>query len=473
LGRGRPIRLAEVTEVISFPRTGSFLLFIRVEYTAGDPEVYVLPLAVARGERVEQVLRDVPEFVMARVEGPGGSGVLYSAMRNSDFCEELLTAVARRQRFAGEHGELLGVHTRSFRRLWGADRPSLRPMLPKVEQSNTTIFFGERFTLKLFRRIEAGPQPERELGEIFTEKAPLASVPPLAGYLEYRAGPETTTLAVVHGFVAAEADAWRFTLDNLSLYFEQALARGASENGEKRPLLDLAAEPPQVARELIGSYLEMARILGVRTAEMHVVLGSRSEPDFAPEPFTDFYRMGLYHGMLGRATRVVQELRSRLGTLPEEARGLAQALLDGETQVRARYRLIHDKRIAATRIRYHGALDLQQVLYTGKDFVFLDFEGDAERPISERRIKRSPLWDVASMLVSLYSASQAVLYGEIPAVAARRLLDRQSAVRDRACLAARRQSNWRADPRYSRCTGGSMRPRDAGDRAALGRVRRI
>jgi hypothetical protein len=135
--------------------------------------------------------------------------------------------------------------------------------------------------------------------------------------------------------------------------------------------------------------------------------------------------------------------------------------------------LIHDKRVAATRIRYHGALDLQQVLYPGKDFVFLDFEGDAERPISERRIKRSPLWDVASMLVSLYSASQAVLYGEIPAVAARRLLDRQSAVRDRACLAARRQSNWRADPRYSRCTGGSMRPRDAGDRAALGRVRRI
>ena len=73
----------------------------------------------------------------------------------------------------------------------------------------------------------------------------------------------------------------------------------------------------------------------------------------------------------------------------------------------------------AARIRVHGDYHLGQVLYTGKDFVIVDFEGDPGRPLSERRLKRSPLHDVAGMLDSFYHASHAVLFGEAPGVIAK------------------------------------------------------
>ena len=153
---------------------------------------------------------------------------------------------------------------------------------------------------------------------------------------------------------------------------------------------------------------------------MHLALASRREdPVFAPEPYTDFYRHGMYHGLLARLGRTMEQLRTALPRLPESVRADAQAALDRQTAVRERYRYLRDERFTAARIRVHGDYHLGQVLYTGKDFVIIDFEGDPGRPLSERRLKRSPLQDVAGMLDSFYHASHAVLFGEAPGVIAK------------------------------------------------------
>jgi maltose alpha-D-glucosyltransferase/alpha-amylase len=170
--------------------------------------------------------------------------------------------------------------------------------------------------------------------------------------------------------------------------------------------------PPPVVSELLGDYVEMVGLLGKRTAEMHLALASRSDdPAFAPEPFTDFYRQSLYHGMLALSMRSFELLRSSLPGLPEPARSEAGTLLEREAQVRARFQALRDRRINATRIRHHGDFHLGQVLHTGKDFVLIDFEGDPNLPIGQRRIKRSPLRDVASMLRSLHYAAHSALAG--------------------------------------------------------------
>jgi maltose alpha-D-glucosyltransferase/alpha-amylase len=187
------------------------------------------------------------------------------------------------------------------------------------------------------------------------------------------------------------------------------LARGATG--------PLEAGPADLTHELMGSYLEFVRLLGARTAEMHLALAARrDDPAFAPEPYTDFYRQGQYHGLLARMGRTMEQLRLHLDRLPEAVRGDAQAALDRQPGIRERYRYLRDNRFTAGRIRVHGDYHLAQVLYTGKDFVAIDFEGDTSRSLSERRIKRSPLEDVAGMLDSFYHASHAALFGQAPGV---------------------------------------------------------
>jgi len=405
-GRKRVIRTVEIFDIVPFPKSRSYLLMIRVEYTDGEPDTYTLPLTVHTAETA-----DTP-YVFARLQARNGErGLLSAALGNRTFSEDLLTAILRRKRYPGRGGEVAASHTRAFRPLFSAAHPPLEPTLSRADQDNTTLFYADRFALKFLRKIENGAHPELEIGA-FLAQAGYANVAPLAGTLEYRpAAGAPMLMAILHGFVQNSVEAWEYTMNHLGLYFEHALARGAAGP----PIEPEAAEA--LATDLIGSYLETVRLLATRTAELHIALASRPEdPVFGPEPYTDFYRHGLYHGMLALQGRATEQLRSKLPHLPEALAGEAEGLLAREGQIRGAFRFLRDHRVDAMRIRIHGDYHLGQVLYTGKDFVIIDFEGDPARPLSERRIKRSPLQDVASMLDSFYYASHGVLYGETPGI---------------------------------------------------------
>ena len=423
LSRNRRIRAVELADVMHLPETSAYILLVRVEFDEGEPEIYQLPLSVARGQEVDQISASLSEFILAHLESDDGTkGVFYSGFRDRLFPDVLLGMISRRRRLRGLRGELAGSHTRSFRSIMGSDRPDLSASVPRPSpQNNTGIYFGDRFMMKVYRRLEPGPNPEQEILAWLTAEG-FPNAPSLAGHIEYRnSAGEPVTAAILQSYVTNQATGWNYALDSLGLFLDRALS--AQDNPRLaqvkhgRPL-ELVDEPtPQVVSELVGSFHEVVRLLGQRTGELHVALARNDQdPSFAPEPFTDFYRQGLYHGMLGHASRCFNGLRSRLNSFEGEVRAEAEQLLAREQELRAFLKPLRDRRIPTVRTRIHGDFHLGQVLFTGKDVVFIDFEGDPRRSIGERRIKYSPLRDVAGMLRSFHYAAHAMLYGKVAGI---------------------------------------------------------
>ncbi len=423
LGMHRRIDSIQFTDFIPItPESSSILILIRVEYGDADPETYLLLASWATGEKAERVRADYPDAGFVRLKADDGSeGVLYIALRDPDFGKALLEGIARNRRFKGDAGELIASRTRVFRKLSGPGAPEPAPQ--RAEQTNSSIVYGDRFVLKLFRRLEPGMSPELELETFLTEQSSFSHIAPVAGSLEYRkADGESMTLGMLNAYVPHQENTWPYTLDSLSRFFEHAglrrELRDIAFSGENDHVLRLSEEEvPASVSELIGNYLEWARLLGQRTAGLHVALAQEaSDPLFAPVPFTDFYRLGLYHSILGKQTRAFQLLRQRLPALSDDLKQEAQRTLDTEDDLNRALREIRDRKITGTRIRVHGHFRLDETLYTGKDFVIIDFEGRPERHLTERRIKRSPFVDVAGMLNSFYRATQTAIAGRAPEV---------------------------------------------------------
>ncbi len=425
-GKARTLLSTRITERLPVRPTGDgpYLLLVQATYREGDPDTYLLPLSFTAGQEGNDLLREHPGSVVARARVENGGevteGVVHDAVADSSFTSELLELVTRRRRRKGDSGTLTSSRTRKFNSIRGPKDEELPPSLLGAEQSNTSIVYGDRMILKLFRRLDRGTNPDLEIGRFLTERTSFENAPQVAGALSYDPNRgQPMTLAIVHEFVPNEGDAWKYSLDELARYFERVLARPSADleldEVDGSPLQNLVRETPRLAGDLIGGYLEFSRLLGQRTGELHIALASRSdESDFAPEPINAMYRRSLYQASRVRAEQALDLLRKRIGQLPKEVRGDARSMLDMKSEIDRRLRAVVDGKVRGSRIRCHGDYHLGQVLFTGRDFVIMDFEGEPARPISERTLKRSPLRDVAGMLRSFdYATVSALLAGPV------------------------------------------------------------
>jgi maltose alpha-D-glucosyltransferase / alpha-amylase len=427
-GKARQVRAAELADVIPI-RSGALeflVLVVSVKYADGTEESYAVPVLCTQ-ERSSSIEMDSTSL---RVEAQqlGSALVLTDALKNEDFLNALLEMIRSTAALEGHKGVLRGLQTTAYSHLYPSSAGILKPKPVQAEQSNTSIIYGDHLILKFFRRLEEGINPDLEVGTFLTEKAHFAHIPQLAGSLEYRIhGGGQMVQGILQAFVPNRGDAWTYTLDALSEFYE-AVSRqpaglaplGLGSPCSAQPQRDL----PEFARKSVEPYLEAAGLLGQRTAEMHLALASDAhDPVFDPEPFTMEFQQALQRSLLDLTARVFGLLREKCSTLPAEWSSKADEFPRWQREAARRFQATLSTPIHAMRLRIHGDYHLGQVLYTGSDFVIIDFEGEPARSLAERRIKRSPLQDVAGMLRSFHYAAFAPLLGErpVPAKDLRRL----------------------------------------------------
>jgi maltose alpha-D-glucosyltransferase/alpha-amylase len=421
-GKARKLRAVTLNDPVAVPVNSheAQVAAIEVAYAEGEPESYLLPLMFLPAERAAELQQAFPQAVIARLRakhnGDPVDGLLVDAIYDRGFGKALLDAISRRRTFKGRVTEFAALSSTGFRALRGSSHAPLEPAIIRKEQSNTSIVYGDRLILKIFRRLNEGVNPDLEIGRFLSEKTNFEHVPKLGGSLElHRANRGPSTIGILQSWIRNEGDAWQYTLDHLADFFECYGALTGTQQAELYPpgghVIDFVGrEVPGAVRGCIGAYLTSAALLGRRTAEFHVALASDpQDPNFAAEPFTPFYRRAAYQSMRTVADRALTALRDRVKQLPDEVRPEADRLLSLKNEIFNRFRSMVEQKMTGLRIRGHGDYHLGQVLFTGKDFVITDFEGEPGQPIGERRSKRSPMRDVASMLRSFNYAALTAL----------------------------------------------------------------
>jgi maltose alpha-D-glucosyltransferase / alpha-amylase len=408
--KSRAIKGARFTgNAVPAPATSDAALALaEVTFDQGDPETYALLIRSAPESSDNPMLH-----VHSTREAP--STVLVDASRDTELPRALLALVLGGQRIEGDGVELVGSGSNGVPATQDLDDLP-PPRLLGAEQTNTSWVYGDRYVLKLLRRTEKGQSVELEMLRHLA-KHQYTNAPGLLGHIDIALGREApASLAILQTFVPNEGDAWTFTVDEVQRYFERILMNGlATPPGGHPPLLERARlEPPPEARERIGAYLDVARLIGQRSAELHLALAdSRDDPAFKPERYTALSRRSYYQSLRNLSARSLDLLRERIQSLPEPTSNLARLVLRREHEIRARLRQVLDRRLEGLRIRCHGDYHLGQLLYTGKDFIVVDFEGEPGRSLTDRRRRRSPFADIAGMLRSFHYAVSGVLTGEL------------------------------------------------------------
>jgi maltose alpha-D-glucosyltransferase/alpha-amylase len=395
--KGEPIRRVELADHVEWKQgERSFLLTLtRVENAAGDSHPYFLPLTLAWEDDEERV-RALGAYTIAKVRQQARVGVLADAFGDEAFTRALIAALPGGTELAAARGRLRFAPTRAFAALAGDDYAALKVTMPAAQSSNTIVAVGDRLFVKGYRRLQAGINPEVEIGRYLTEVAQFPHAVPVAGSIDYVADDgRVATLALVQGYVQNQGNGWDYTRAYLDRFFDDALSQKSG------------AVP---ATEQHGAFVALARMLGARTAELHAALArATGDPAFSPEPITpaDVGRWTAH--VRSEATAALDRLARRRDALPDAARAGVDALLSRREALLARIAAHANDRGAGARTRLHGDYHLGQVLIARNDFVITDFEGEPARPMIERRQKHSPLKDIAGMTRSFDYAMHSAL----------------------------------------------------------------
>jgi maltose alpha-D-glucosyltransferase/alpha-amylase len=403
-GKASTIKYIEVVD--SFKMTSNdntyYGVLLEVNFKEAFYQHYFMPLAFMPEEELDT------NTIIAPVKMNDQEGYLVDALHQEDFRKLLFDKFIRSKKI--EDSKVKFHKGKKFE-----EKEYLSSNFMGVEQSNTSIIYNDRLVLKIFRRIYISMNPDYEISRFLTERMNFKSSPAYTGSISVKMTEGEITLALMQELVPNQGDAWKFMLEEVDQIFENLKLKKITIS--KLPDIELFTRLKinDVPHEIIDwaglSIFLRIKTLATRTAEMHIALGSDThETAFTPLTYNGDYSVWLKNRLTYQFQNRLNILENNLHKLDGLALELANQFLDHKKEIRKVFIDFDWTQMKSERIRIHGDYHLGQVLVNGDDFYILDFEGEPESTIRDRKVKQPPLKDVAGMFRSFHYAIYATIF---------------------------------------------------------------
>jgi maltose alpha-D-glucosyltransferase/alpha-amylase len=381
-GKARQVTSCEISSKLPFGDTEIWI--VDVNYQEGDSESYQLP--------VVEVAK-LPDFTTEQtVITESDSTYLIDATYAESFRKNLYAHIYNAKSVGKKGSKLVFIRGKGLNE---EDHPEhIETKVLPVDSSNSALIFGDGYFFKLYRKLFRETNPEVEMVKFLTEHSSFRQIPAFCGSITWQnSGSGDITLGMMQQKVEAQKDNWSLTGDYLN---------------------DFLYAVPNDVFTIKEDVFEQIALLGKRTGEMHTALyNPKAEPDFAPEPFTDAYRRFLRQRLANLLDSRYTLLIDKYRTLDEPTQRLAWKFMESKELINEFSDELSRQPLDSLRVRIHGDYHLGQVLSADEDFIIIDFEGEPEASIQDRKIKHSPLKDVAGMVRSYhYAVSSKVFNSE-------------------------------------------------------------
>lgn len=388
----------------------AYFSILEVSFDHGKPERYALFLA----HLDEEELGEFKKARIGHVKFDDKEGILCDALYLPSFRSQILQFLFQGKTLELNEGKMLFEKGSYLDNLNEVER--LDSKVLEADQSNSAVIYEDKLFVKFFRKLFPETNPDLETIRFLSEKAHFEPIPTFAGSISFKPDHRPyLTLAMFQKTVDARIDLWNLFQKQLTAFAGQIQddSFDFSDIWDQSPFEIMLQEEisDEVAQTLGSSTVSLIQILAQRTAEMHASLGSDAkDPHYAPETFDPGYRKVLQEKLEGLLLKRIHLLDHNFEKLNTESRLLAEFFLRKVDDISKSFQKLTQKKYLGPRIRIHGDYHLGQVLWQENDVVILDFEGEPESTIEERKIKHSPLKDVAGMLRSFHYAAYAHLF---------------------------------------------------------------
>lgn len=408
-GKGSKIKKVRLRITAMLADKNMALCVVEVDYADGESEMYQMAIGLTSGSEGARIKNESPDSIIASLDGTElDEGMLYEALNVASNGAVILELFKKRKKIKSDHGTVFfdGSKTLTSPKsdLKDLPEPDTSFRLQKAEQSNTSIIIDDSIILKYFRRLQEGINPDIELGEKLWKTKPDWLAEPL-GSLHYT-NDKYHALAFMQRYVDNQGPAFSQSVDAVRSYIQVAKATDdITSLEEPESIFNSIETADETFVDPIGTYLITAEQIADVTARMHASLASFSEEAMVPEAVTPFYQRGLFQSMRNQTESTIGALSKVVSKMDDDVAVDAKKLIKSKKEILDTFHKSLMKEVSGHRIRIHGDYHLGQLLYTGKSFVVIDFEGEPLKPTGERRLKRSPLRDVAGMLRSFHYAA--------------------------------------------------------------------
>ncbi|MFY0671848.1 MAG: trehalose synthase [Bacteroidia bacterium] len=388
-----------------------YVLIIEVVYEAAYTENYLL--IIGETTSIDSISEKAQ---IAKLDNGKNTGYLIDALYDHEFRKVLFNYILEEGK-VDQHDGHLGFEKGKILDDLSTSESSVSRLL-NAEQSNTTIVYNDAYYLKIYRKLFRDANPDYELTHFLSERTPFENSPPFAGAITWhRSNSYEVTLGLMQGKVENKGDAWTYMLGEVQKFYEYV-----TENQidiEKLDSVDLykPLKPSDLSELMVNcigeNTIKGIQKLALRTAEMHISLfKERYIRKFVPKAFNTDYKAWLLNRLIYQFDRRYHLIDDNLDKLKGESLAYAKEFLDLKHIIKDKILNFHSSQLNSMRIRIHGDYHLGQVIMDDDDFYILDFEGEPESTIRDRKVKQPPIKDVAGLFRSYHYAVYATIFNE-------------------------------------------------------------